>query len=147
MKLRDFLTILTGFLFSLAASTRDLRAVADIGSASGAEIHSLTPAELHNAVRTSSVERLAAHKTVEDFLARVEVKKQMERMGFEPASIASRVAMLGDADLLRLQTQVMEANEQLRATASVPWWGWLVVTSVLVVLALLVVGLTVGLGD
>ena len=59
---------------------------------------------------------------MQDFLARSEVRTQIERIGFEPANISSRVALLNDSEILRLQSQVMAADQQIR-TAGMPGWA------------------------
>jgi hypothetical protein len=77
---------------------------------------------------------------VKDFLERSDVRTKIERMGFEPAAVSSRVALLNDSEILRLQSQVMAADQQSR-TAGVPVWGWVIIC---ILIAIGVVGIAIG---
>jgi len=138
MRLRVLLTLATGLAFLLSVSTQDLRAAAADLPGPGANLHVLETAELHDAVLASSAEVAAARKGVQEFLARAEVRDQIKRMGFEPAVMASRTALLSDFELLRLQGQIMTADQQIR-TAGIPGWAitFIVISAVLVVLVIL----------
>jgi hypothetical protein len=138
MNLRSLLAAVTGIAFLLMVSMQDLRAAAaDPGSAD--EIHVVAGADLHDAVLTSSAEEATARKAVQDFLARSEVGTQIERMGFSPAFISLRVALLSDTELLRLQSQVMTFDQQLRTAGRLPGWAiaLIAVGAVVVVIAVL----------
>ena len=139
MKLRVFLTVATGITFLFAVSTQDLRAASAILPSPGEKLRALGTTELHAAVLASSAEAVAARKSVQDFLARSEVRDQIERMGFEPALVASRAALLSDSELLRLNRQVMAADQQVR-TAGLPGWAitFIVISAALVVLVILI---------
>ena len=133
MSARVLLATLTAIAFLFAVSTQDLRAAAATGPGTREWLHVVAKGELHDAVSASSAETAAARKTVQDFLARPEVRNQIERMGFDPAVVASRVALLSDSDLLRLNGQVMEADQQMR-TAGIPTWA----------IVLIIVGVVLG---
>src|SRR5512139_1086864 len=114
MRMRMFFAVVTGVAFFLAVSTQDLRAATAADPAYGGKLHVVAKAELHDAALASSAEAAAARQSVKDFLARSQVQRQIERMGFEPAAISSRVALLNDSEILRLQSQAMAADEQIR---------------------------------
>jgi hypothetical protein len=136
--MRAIFAVVTGIVFLLAASTQDLRAAAaDPGSAG--ELHVVGTAELHDAVVASSAEAAAARQSVQDFLARSEVQSQIEQMGFEPADIESRVALLSDSEILRLQSQMMSTHQQIR-TAGIPGWAVLVVVAGIILVLLIILG-------
>jgi hypothetical protein len=122
MHLRMIFATVTGIAFLLMISTQDLRAAEAVNPGSGERLHVVAKAELHGAVVASSAEAAAARQSVKDFLARSQVQSQIERMGFEPAAVSSRVALLNDSEILRLQSQVMAADEQIR-TAGMPGWA------------------------
>ena len=107
MRMRMIFAVVTGVAFLLAVSTQDLRAAEAANPGSGERLHVVAKAELHGAVVASSAEAVTARQSVQDFLARSEVRTQIERMGFEPAAVSSRVALLNDSEILRLQSQVM----------------------------------------
>jgi hypothetical protein len=140
MHLRMIFATVTGIAFLLMISTQDLRAAEAANPGSGERLHVVAKAELHGAVVASSAEAAAARQSVKDFLARAEVRTQLERIGFEPAAVSSRVALLNDSEILRLQSQVMAADQQVR-TAGVPPWGWIVI---IVLIAIGIVGLAIG---
>jgi hypothetical protein len=106
----------------------------------------MSTADLHHIVSASSAQAAAARKSVQDFLARSEVRNEIGRIGFDPASISSRVALLSDAELLRLNSQVMTADQQIR-TAGMPGWAIAVITVCVVLLVLIVIAAASGLGD
>jgi hypothetical protein len=138
MNLRVLLTVVTGITFLFAVSTQDLRAASAGLPGPCEKLHALGTAELHHAVLASSAEAAAARKSVQDFLARTEVRDQVKRMGFEPAVVASRTALLSDSELLRLQAQIMTSDQQIR-TAGIPGWAiaLIVISAVLAVLVIL----------
>src|SRR5512143_1465025 len=138
MRLRVLLAVTTGITFLFTVSTQDLRAAAAGLPGTGEKLHVLETAELHDAVLASSAEVTAARKGVQEFLARSEVRDQIKRMGFEPAVLTSRAALLSDSELLRLQGQIMTADQQIR-TAGIPGWAitFIVISAVLVVLVIL----------
>jgi hypothetical protein len=105
---------MTGIAFLLMISTQDLRAAEVPNPASAEKLHVLAKTELHSAVVASSAEAAKARKSVQGFLARSEVRTQIERMGFEPVAVSSRVALLSDSEILRIQSQVMSADQQIR---------------------------------
>jgi hypothetical protein len=127
MRMRMIFAVVTGVAFFLVVSTQDLRAAEAANPGSGEKLHVVAKAELHGAVVASSAEGAAARKSVQDFLARSEVRTQIERMGFEPADVASRVALLSDSEILRLQSQVMSADQQIQ-TAGFPGWAIVLIT-------------------
>jgi len=133
MRIRVVFTVVTAIAFLLAVSTQDLRAAAAAEPAATAELHVVGTAELHDAVVASSAEAAAARQSVRDFLARPEVQSQIERMGFEPSDLQSRVAQLSDSEILRLQSQMMSAEQQMR-TAGLPIWGWIIIAFVIAIL-------------
>ena len=114
MQLRMIFATVTGIAFLLMISTQDLRAAEAANPGSGERLHVVAKAELHGAVIASSAEAATARQSVQDFLARSEVRKQIERMGFEPTAISSQVALLNDSEILRLQSQAMAADQQIR---------------------------------
>jgi hypothetical protein len=132
MNVRSLLAAVTGIAFFLMVSIQDLSA-APVNAGPAEKIHVVAGAELHDAVLASSAEAAAARKYVQGFLARSEVGTQIERMGFDLASISSRVALLNDSELLRLQSQMMTVDQQIR-TAGIPGWA----------IALIAVGAAVG---
>jgi hypothetical protein len=140
MHLRMIFATVTGIAFLLMISTQDLRAAEAANPGSGERLHVVAKAELHGAAVASSAETATARQSVQDFLARSEVRTQIERMGFEPAAVSSRVALLNDSEILRLQSQVMAADQQAR-TAGVPVWGWIIIC---VAIAIGIVGLAIG---
>jgi hypothetical protein len=62
-------------------------------------------------------------------------------MGFESAAVASRVALLIDSGILRLQLQVMSADQQIR-TAGFAGWPIVVITVGVALVVLIIFGLT-----
>jgi hypothetical protein len=145
MRLRVLLTIATGMTFLFAVSTQDLCAASAVPSGPRERLCALGKAELHDAVLASSAEAATARKSVQNFLARSEVRDQIKRLGFEPAAVASHAALLGDSDLLRLQAQIMAADQQIR-TAGFPGWAIVLIT-VGVVLGVLMIIAAVLVGD
>jgi hypothetical protein len=133
MRIRVVFTVITGIAFLLAVSTQDLRAAAAADPGSEGKLHVVGTAELHDAVVASSTESAAARQSVRDFLARPEVQSQIERMGFEPSDLQSRVALLSDSEILRLQSQMMSAEQQMQ-TAGFPIWGWIMIAFVIAIL-------------
>ena len=138
MHLRMIFAAVTGIAFLLMISTQDLRAAEATNPGSGERLHVVAKAELHGAVVASSAEVATARQSVQDFLARSEVRTQIERIGFEPADVSSRVALLSDSEILRLQSQVMSADQQIR-TAGMPGWAIVVIAvgATLVVLGII----------
>ena len=138
MRLRVIYAIVTGIALLLAISTQDLRAATAANIGSEGRIHVVAKSELHDAVLASAAEAENARQCVRDFLARSEVRTQIERMGFGPAVVSSRVALLSDSELLRLQSQVMSSDQQIR-TAGMPGWAIVIITVgvVLIVLAII----------
>lgn len=67
-------------------------------------------------------------------------------MGFESAAVSSRVALLSDSEILRLQSQVMSAYQQIR-TAGMPGWAIVLITVGAVLTVLLIVGAAVVWND
>jgi hypothetical protein len=141
MRIRMIFTVVTGVAFFLAVSTQDLRAADAANPGSGSGLHVVTKTELHGAVVASSAEVATARQSVHDFLARSEVRTQIERMGFEPADVSSRVAQLSDSEILRLQSQVMSADQQIR-TAGMPGWAIVLITIGVVWLVLVIIAVT-----
>jgi hypothetical protein len=127
MRIRMIFAVVTGVAFFIAVSTQDLRAAEAANPGSGEKLHVIAKAELHGAVVASSAEGAAARKSVQDFLTRSEVRTQIERMGFEPADVSSRVAFLNESEILRLQSQVMAADQQIQ-TAGFPGWAIVLIT-------------------
>jgi len=138
MKTRVLLAIVTGVVFLFAVSTQDLRAAAATHPASAEQLHGIGKAELHRAVLSSSAEAAAARKSVQDFLARPEVQSQVEQLGLEPAAVTACAALLSDSDLLRLNAQVMAADQQIR-TAGFPGWAIVLITVGVVLGTLLII--------
>jgi hypothetical protein len=126
MHLRMTFATVTGIAFLLMISTQDLRAAEAANPESGERLHVVANAELHGAVVASSAETAKARRSVQEFLARGEVQDQLERMGFESADVSSRAAQLSNSEILRLQSQIMAADQQSRTTG-VPVWGWVVI--------------------
>ena len=145
MRIRMFFAVVTGVAFLLAVSTQDLLATTAADPGSGGEVHVVGTAELHRAVFASSAEAAVAWQSVRDFLARSEVRSQIERMGFEPADVESRVALLNDSEILRLQSQVMSADQKIR-TAGMPGWAIVLIT-VGVVLGFLMILAAIAYND
>jgi hypothetical protein len=137
MHLRMIFATVTGIAFLLMISTQDLRAAKAANPGSGERLHVVAKAELHGAVVASSAEAATARQSVQDFLARSEVRTQIERIGFEPADVSSRVAQLSDSEILRLQSQVMSADQQIR-TAGVPIVGWVLIFSAIAIGAIVI---------
>ena len=103
-----FVVMLSGQ--SVRAAVAEDRVPADTSTAANA--HSVTRTELHVAVQTFHGQTVAARKSVNDFLARPDVRTQIRRVGLAPDRVMSRVAMLSDEEILRLQQQVMTADLQ-----------------------------------
>jgi hypothetical protein len=137
MHLRMIFAAVTGIAFLLMISTQDLRAAEAAYPGSGERLHVVAKADLHGAVVASSAEVATARQSVQDFLARSEVRTQIERIGFEPADVSSRVAQLSDSEILRLQSQVMSADQQIR-TAGVPIVGWVLIFSAIAIGAIVI---------
>lgn len=116
MNLRSILSIITMIAFFLLCSTQDLQAAAAADQAQMARTHAVSQSDLHQAVQASQQQANAALKSVQDFLARPEVKAQIQRVGIAPDKLTAQVAMLSNSDLLRLQKQIMGADLQ-RETA------------------------------
>lgn len=139
MRLRMICTVVTGLALLLTMATQDLRAAAAAAPESGGELHVVSKADLHGSVLTSSAEAAKARKSVQDFLARSETQTQIRRMGFEPDAVSSRVALLSDPELLRLQSQVMAADQQIQ-TAGLQGWIIVLITVGVVISVLLIIG-------
>jgi hypothetical protein len=140
MHLRMIIATVTGVAFLLMISMQDLSAAEATNRGSDERLHVVAKAELHRAVVASSAEAAKARESVKDFLERSDVRTKIERMGFEPAAVSSRVALLNDSEILRLQSQVMAADQQSR-TAGVPVWGWVIIC---ILIAIGVVGIAIG---
>jgi len=127
MHIREIFAAVTAIAFLFAGSVQDLRTAmaAEPGPESG--LHVVGTSELHDAVVASSAEAATARQSLQDFLARSEVQRQIRRMGLEPADIQSRVALLSESEILRLQSQVMSADQRSRA-AGIPGWTIVVIT-------------------
>lgn len=74
--------------------------------------HAVSSQDLHQAVQTSALQTNANRKTVQEFLARPGVVAQIQRVGMTPEQVSSRVAMLNDSELLRLNQQIMAMDLQ-----------------------------------
>jgi len=136
MRIRVILAVVTGVAFLLAASTQDLRAAAS-DPRSGNELHVVGTMQLHDAVVASSAEAASARQSVRDFLAWPEVQTQIEWMGLGSADVQSRVAQLSDSEILRLQSQMMSADQQIQ-TAGLPG-GTLLYVAVGIILVLVII--------
>ena len=77
-----------------------------------ADTHSVTSAQLHQAVQASHARAVTARKAMDDLLARPDVQSQMLHVGLAPSKVRAQVAMLGDTEIVRLHQQMMTANQQ-----------------------------------
>jgi len=140
MHIRMVFAVVTGIAFFLVISTQDLRAIEAVNPVSKDNLHVVAKAELHGAVVASSAEAAKARESVQDLLSRSEVQTQIERMGFSTADVSSRVSLLSDSEILRLQSQMMAAEQQAK-TAGVPLWGWIVICILIAIgVAALIIG-------
>jgi hypothetical protein len=112
MKVRGILSIITVIAVFFMYSTQDLRAAAANNQAQTARTHAVSHSDLHQAVQASQQQANQARKSVQDFLARSEVRTQIQRLGIAPEKLMTQVAMLSDSDILHLQKQVMSADLQ-----------------------------------
>jgi hypothetical protein len=74
--------------------------------------HAVSSQELHQAVQISNQQTNVNRASVQDFLARPEVKKQIQSMGIKPETLTARVATLSPSDLQHLNNQIMAAGLQ-----------------------------------
>jgi len=112
MKVRAVLSLITLTAVLIMYSTQDLRAAGAAASESANRVHAVSSAGLHEAVLVSQQQADEARKTLQSFLARPDVRTQIQRFGLSPEKVENRLAMLSDADLLRLQNQIMSADMQ-----------------------------------
>ena len=117
MTLRGLVSIVALAALVFATSMQDLCAAVPMEQASTAPtkmaaFHSTTPAELHQAAHSSYKQGREARKSVEEFLARPEVRSQIRHFGIAPEKLTSQVAKLSEADVLRLSDQIMAADLQ-----------------------------------
>jgi hypothetical protein len=140
MRMRVLFSAVTSIAFLFTVTTQDLRA-AEVGiPASSDKFHTADSTDLHAAVQASSDEVAAARKSVQNFLARSEVQDRIEQMRLDPAMIGSRVSQLSDSEILRLQAQVMAADEQIRTAGISNGIIALIVIGVIVVVVLIIFG-------
>lgn len=117
MTVRGFVSIVALAALIFATSVQDLRAAGPMGQAGTvpskmAAFHATTTAELHQAAHASYKQGREARKSVEEFLARPEVRNQIQHLGIAPERLTSQIAKLSEADILRLSDQMMAADMQ-----------------------------------
>jgi integral membrane sensor domain MASE1 len=76
------------------------------------QAHGVTSAQLHKAVLTSSEQVAAARTNITGLLERGDVQKDLHRLGVSPQRLQAQVGLLTDADVLKLQGQMMNAQLQ-----------------------------------
>jgi hypothetical protein len=114
MRLRSAVAVVTiaSFLFGTTApafaadQSRQVATKATIA-------HSVTTADLHRTAQISHEQANAVRTSLNAFLARPDVKSQMSRFGIGSEKMASHVARLSDAELARVQQQLMAADLQV----------------------------------
>ena len=121
MDVRRCFSLVMLAVFLIAVTTQDLQAAGSTGaSPSGgstvASLHGTAQAELHQAVQASQERTREARKAVQDFLARPDVRSQIQRAGLAPEDLAAQAALLSEAELLYVQQQIMSDDLQ-RGTA------------------------------
>jgi len=77
-----------------------------------ADRHSVTSAQLHQAVQASHAKVAASRKGMNDLLVRADVQSQLRRLGLAPEKVRAQVSMLSDTEIVRLHQQVMSAELQ-----------------------------------
>lgn len=114
---KRIVAMVTLVCFMMVFTVPSVRAAVPEGQDHGRSVatavtHTVTPAQLHQAVRVSHEQAVAARDSVAGFLARPDVRTQLRRVGLAPERVASRVAALNDEEILRLQHQIMAADLQ-----------------------------------
>jgi hypothetical protein len=108
MKMRAAVSLVTMVAFFFLVSTQDLRAAEALKT----QVHSISQADLHGAVLASQKRANEARKSVQELMARSDVKTQIQRMGFSTEKVSTRVASLSDAEIVKLHSQLMKADLQ-----------------------------------
>ena len=117
MTIRGFISIVAVAALVFATSLQDLRAAGPAVNekpdlAGVAAFRSTTSVELHQVVQESHRRGLEARRSVEGFLARPEVRNQIRNLGISSETLAARVALLSEADVLRLNDRIMASDLQ-----------------------------------
>jgi hypothetical protein len=111
MRLKSVVAVVTigSFLFGTTAPAF----AADRTSPKAISTHSVASADLHRTAQISHEQATAVRDSLNAFLARPDVKSQLSRFGMGTEKVASQIARLNDAELGRIQQQLMAADLQL----------------------------------
>jgi len=112
MTVRRFVSFITILAFLTVTSAPALAAE---GARPGvpASNHAVTAVQLHQTVQAFNQEAVAARQSLSAFVARADVRAQMSRLGVSQAKVSAQLARLSDADVLRLNSQVMAVDQQV----------------------------------
>lgn len=103
MTLRQAVAMVTVVSFMFAIGVPNLCA---------ADRHSVTSAQLHQAVQSAHAKVAASRKGMNEVLARADVQSQLRLLGLAPEKVRAQVSMLSDTEIVRLHQQVMSAELQ-----------------------------------
>jgi hypothetical protein len=81
-------------------------------AAFAADTRSLTSARMHQAVQDTRVQASDARRAMDQLLQTGPIQAQIRRVGMSPDAIRAKVAALDDAEIVRLQAQVMPKGLQ-----------------------------------
>lgn len=109
MNMKRCLSVFVLLAVFFAYTTLDLQAAA---LQTPTAPHAVSSQDLHQAVQVSDLQAGANRKAVQEFFARPGIAAQIQRVGIAPEGISSRVAMLSDSELLRLNQQIMTMDLQ-----------------------------------
>jgi hypothetical protein len=78
-----------------------------VPAAFAAEVRGVSPAQMHQAVRASEVRAAAARASLDQLLQAPRIQQQLRSAGLAPDVVRAQVARLSDAEIARLEAQVM----------------------------------------
>ena len=76
-------------------------------AAFAAETRSVSSAQMHQAIRASQSRVASARVSLDQLLQAPRVQQQLRSAGLAPDAVRARVARLSDAEIVRLEAQVM----------------------------------------
>ena len=103
MAFRQAVAMVTAVSFMFAIGIPNLYA---------ADRHSVTSAQLHQAVQSAHAKVAASRKGMNEVLARADVQRQLRLLGLAPEKVRAQVSLLSDTEIVRLHQQVMSAELQ-----------------------------------
>ena len=103
MRFRQAMAIVTAVSFMCAMGVPSLYA---------ADRHSVTSAQLHQAVQSAHAKVAASRNGMNEILARADVQSQLRLLGLAPEKVRAQVSMLSDTEIVQLHQQVMSAELQ-----------------------------------